>query len=353
MQMITDYQWIDDNSECEALILSINKSDAIAFDSEFERVNTFYPKPALFQLKIADTYYLIDMKKITQSSIFKVLLDNMILHSGSEDLEILHNLNQQLPTQIFDTQVAASLCGFGLHLSYQNIVKEFMGVELSKAHSRSDWMQRPLSDEQLQYALDDVVYLPELQSILQEKLLEQGRQSWFDLLMRQRKDAIINANHVNKTFVKIAKSKRLDVAGQQLLYSLLDWRETMAKQRDKPRNWILKNDEILDIIYKKPQSKGQFIEQTGLYPGFVRHNADAIIDLYDKALEVSSDTLPKFNKLSAEQGVKHAKVKQQLMDACEKLNIPSALVINMPDLKSLIAADKDLSDLEMWQLITQ
>ncbi len=351
--MITDYQWIDDNSECEALILSINKSDAIAFDSEFERVNTFYPKPALFQLKIADTYYLIDMKKITQSSIFKVLLDNIILHSGSEDLEILYNLNQQLPTQIFDTQVAASLCGFGLHLSYQNIVKEFMGVELSKAHSRSDWLQRPLSDEQLQYALDDVVYLPEIQSILQERLLEQGRQSWFELLMKQRKAAIIDANHVNKTFVKIAKSKRLDVAGQQLLYSLLDWRETVAKQRDKPRNWILKNDEILGIIYKKPQSKGQFIEQTGLYPGFVKHNAGAIINLYDEALEVSSDTLPKFDNLSAEQGVKHAKVKQQLMDTCEKLNIPSALVINMPDLKSLIAADKDLSDLEMWQLITQ
>ncbi len=351
--MITDYQWIDDNSECEALILSINKNDAIAFDSEFERVNTFYPKPALFQLKIAECYYLIDMKKITQNSIFKELLDNIILHSGSEDLEILYNLNQQLPEKVFDTQIAASLCGHGLHFSYQNIVKELLGVELDKAHSRSDWMQRPLSDEQLQYALDDVVYLPELQSILQEELEKQGRQTWYDLLIKQRMDAVIDANHVNKTFVKIAMSKRLDNEQQQLLYSLLSWRETLAKQRDKPRNWILKNDEILGIVYKKPQSKGQFIDDVGLYPGFAKHNWEAIIQLYDRALNISSESLPKFDKLSAKQGVKLVKVKQELMETCEKLDIPSALVINMTDLKSLIAADKELTDLDMWQLITQ
>lgn len=351
--MITDYQWIDDNSECEALILSINKNDAIAFDSEFERVNTFYPKPALFQLKIADRYYLIDMKKITQHSIFKELLDNIILHSGSEDLEILYNLNQQLPEKIFDTQIAASLCGHGLHFSYQNIVKELLGVELDKAHSRSDWMQRPLSDEQLQYALDDVIYLPELQSILQNKLDKQGRQAWYDLLIKQRMDAVIDANHVNKTFVKIAKSKRLDKQQQQLLYSLLNWRETVAKQRDKPRSWILKNDEILGIIYKKPQSKGQFIEQVGLYPGFAKHNWQAITQLYDSALNIASESLPKFDKLSSKQGEKLIKVKQELLDTCERLDIPSALVINMTDLKSLIAAGKDLTDLDMWQLINK
>ncbi|MFK8012412.1 MAG: hypothetical protein AB8B80_10250 [Marinicellaceae bacterium] len=139
--MITDYQWIDDNSDLEQLILSINKSDAVAFDSEFERVNTFYPKPALFQLKINQQYYLIDMKQISNHNVFNQLLDNIILHSGSEDLEILYNFNKRLPTFVFDTQIAASLCGYGLHFSYQNIVKELLNIELSKAHSRSDWMQ--------------------------------------------------------------------------------------------------------------------------------------------------------------------------------------------------------------------
>jgi len=351
--MITDYQWINDNSELEQLILSIKKSDEVAFDSEFERVNTFYPKPALFQLKIADKYYLIDMKEISNHSVFKTLLDNIILHSGSEDLEILYNLNQQLPSKIFDTQIAASLCGHGLHFSYQNIVNELLGVELSKAHSRSDWMQRPLSKEQIAYALDDVVYLPEIKQILQEKLQQQGRQDWYEQLMKQRMDSIIDSNHVNKTFIKIAASKRFDSTQQQLLYSLLEWRELLAIKRNKPRPWIIKNDEIINIIYKKPQSNRQLIDDVGMYPGFVKHNAESIFELYKKSESVDVNKLPKINKLSPKQGVTLSKIKEELHTKCDELNILPALVINVSDLKSLVAADKDLSYLPMWQLINK
>jgi len=349
--MITDYQWIDDNSELEALILSINKNDAVAFDSEFERVNTFYPKPALFQLKIDKQYYLVDMKEITNYSVFTKLLDNIILHSGSEDLEILYNLNKKLPTQVFDTQIAASLCGYGLHFSYQNIVSELLGVELSKAHSRSDWMQRPLSSEQIEYALDDVVYLSELKNILDTKLQENDRVEWYDLLVKQRLNSIVFSNHIDKTFVKIAKSKRFDIRQQKQLYALLKWREGIAKKRNKPRPWILKNDEIVNIIYKQPTRMNQFIDDIGLYPGFVKYHLDNIVELYENAKGIEDDALPKFDKLNAKQGVKLAEVKQELMIKCEQLNIPAALVINMSDLKSLVAADKELSDIDLWQII--
>jgi len=349
--MITDYQWIDDNSDLEQLILSINKSDEVAFDSEFERVNTFYPKPALFQLKINEEYYLIDMKGISNLHVFTQLLDNIILHSGSEDLEILYNLNQQLPSRIFDTQIAASLCGYGLHFSYQNIVKEMLGIELSKAHSRSDWMQRPLSEAQIEYAIEDVVYLPELKHRLLEKLKEQGRESWYQLLIKQRKEAIVNSNHVQKTFVKINKSKRLDNAQQKLLFCLLNWREKSAIKRNKPRQWILKNTEIIDIAYTQPASQAQLIADIGLYPKFVKYNAAEIFDLYKEAQELDSEQLPTFAKLTARQGDFFASARQQLQKKCEELNIPNALVINTADLKSLIAADKNLSDIEMWQLI--
>jgi len=350
--MITDYQWIDDNSDLEQLIFSVNKSDAVAFDSEFERVNTFYPKPALFQLKIKEQYYLIDMKEISNHTIFVQLLDNIILHSGSEDLEILYNLNSALPSHVFDTQIAASLCGYGLHFSYQNIVKELLGVELSKAHSRSDWMQRPLSDAQIQYAIDDVVYLSDLESILKSKLKELGRETWYDLLIKKRLNSIIKGNHVNKTFVKIAKSQRFNDDQKKLLFTLLEWREKSAISRDKPRQWILKNDHIVSIIYNQPQTSQSFISDIGLYPKFVKYNAESITALYDKANEQSVAELPSFGKLSAKQGEKHAKIKANLIDVCEKLNIPPALIINVSDLKSLVAAGKDLSDLDMWQLIT-
>jgi ribonuclease D len=349
--MITDYKWIDDNSELEDLILSLNKNDIVAFDSEFERVNTFYPKPALFQLKIREEYYLIDMKEITNNNVFKILLDNIILHSGSEDLEILNNLTNQLPSHIFDTQIAASLCGYGLHFSYQNIVKELLDVELSKAHSRSDWMQRPLSPEQLNYALDDVVYLPELKRILQEDLLKQGREDWYQLLIKQRKDSILNTNHVDKTYVKIAKAKRFTGQQKQLLFALLQWREETAIKRNKPRPWILKNDEIVNIIYNLPNTDKKLIEDIGLYPNFVKYNAKSIYELYETANDLALDTLPNYDKLTASQGTVLAQLKKELNDKCEKLNIPAALVINTADLKSLVAAGNNLDNNALWQLI--
>ena len=351
--MITDYKWIDDNSDLEALILSIKKTDSVAFDSEFERVNTFYPKPALFQLKISDDYYLIDMKEITNHEVFMTLLDNIILHSGSEDLEILYNLNNQLPSHIFDTQIAASLCGYGLHFSYQNIVNELLGIELSKAHSRSDWMQRPLTKDQLNYALEDVIYLPELKNILQDELQKQDREEWYQLLMQQRKAAIVSNNHVDKTYVKIAKAKRFTNQQQQLLYALLQWREETAIQRDKPRPWILKNDEIVNIIYNQPNTEKKLINDIGLYPKFVKYNAQSIYELYDTANDISHESLPNYDKLTASQGNILAELKQELNEKCETLNIPSALVINTTDLKSLVAADNNLNNIELWQLINQ
>ncbi len=351
--MITDYMWIDDNSQLEDLILSIKSDEALAFDSEFERVNTFYPKAALFQLKLNGEYYLIDMTKISNYAPLKKLLNNIILHSGSEDLEILYKLNGQLPEHIFDTQIAASLCGYGLHFSYQNIVKELFDVELSKAHSRSDWMKRPLSDEQIEYAIDDVVYLTEMKQFLEDKLNKQGRMGWYEFLMNQRKEAIVGSNHITKTFVSICKSKRFKRPQQKLVLALLRWREEIAIARDKPRTWILKNTQIIDIVLKKPQTEGAFIKDIGLYAKFVKHNIRALLSIYQQAEQIDDNQLPLLDKLSPEQGDIFNAMKQELANKCEILNIPASLVINVSDLKSLVAAGKTLNDIEMWRLINQ
>ncbi len=351
--MITDYQWIDDDSELEELQLSINQSDIVAFDSEFERINTFYPKPALFQLKINQNLYLVDMKEITNNNIIDKLLNNIILHSGSEDLEILYNLTGGLPEFLFDTQVAASLCGYGTHFSYQNIVNELLNIELSKAHSRSDWMQRPLSDAQKQYALEDVLYLHDIKDMLQQQIIENGRQEWFTLLISQRKHAILNSNHPDKTFQKIISTKSLDESQQKLLYSLLQWREQLAITRNKPRGWILKNNQLLDILIKKPTTQDQLIKDIDLYPGFVKHNAEDIFELYQTSKQVDLNPLPSRIKLTASQGVELNQLKLQLAKKCSELDIPSALIANVAELKSLASKDQDLNQIKLWQLINQ
>jgi len=351
--MITDYQWIDDNSELEQLILSLKKSDEVAFDSEFERINTFFPKPALFQLNINNQFYLIDMKEISNHQVFRVLLDNIILHSGSEDLEIVLNLTGRLPSKIFDTQIAASLCGYGLHFSYQNSVKEMLGVELSKAHSRSDWLKRPLSEAQLNYALEDVIYLHEMKELLSEQLHSLGRESWYHLLIQQKLESIQKPNHVGKTFLKIAKSSRFDENKQKLLLSLLQWREKMAIKRNKPRPWILKNSEIVDIVKFRPKSDKEMVSQIGLYPKFVQYNGQSIRNLYEQSEVIGTEELPQVKNLTAEQKQTFNQFKATLLEQCDKLNIPMALVVNISDLKSLVANGQELSDIKMWKLIQE
>lgn len=349
--MITDYHWIDDNSELEQLIISLNNFHEIAFDSEFERINTYYPKPALFQFVIEDQYYLIDMKKITETSHLKTILDDIIIHSGSEDLEILYNLNNSLPSKIYDTQIAASLCGFGLHVSYQNLVSELLGINLDKSHSRSDWMQRPLTSNQIQYALEDVIYLNQLKEILTDKLSCSDRISWMEHLISQKANSVISDTHIGKTYSKIAKSGKLGLKSRKLLYTLLNWREKTARQRNKPRGWILNNKQIMDIIKKLPETEKQLIEDIGLYPKFVKYNSSDIFSLYSKSNNVSDEELPDLHKLSSNQMNVFNTSKKELNKTCDKLGIPPALIINMEGLKSLIASGKSLSDLDMWQLI--
>ena len=349
--MITDYQWIDDNSQLEELLLSLKNSDVVAFDSEFERVNTFYPKPALFQLQIDGKYYLVDLPKINNFKPFEKLLDNIILHSGSEDLEILNQMNKKLPTHIFDTQIAASLCGYGLHFSYQNICQELLGIELKKAESRSDWLKRPLSTKQINYALEDVMYLPELKTFLSNKLEELGRSSWFDLLSQQKVNSILTNNHVNKTFLKTTISNRFNLSRQKQLMALLQWREQQAIQRNKPRGWIIKNDKIVKLIQIQPKTVQDLAQKVGLYTKFVQLNGSELIKLIQNTQGIDEKIFPKIVKLNPEQGQRLAGIKMQLQEKCEELNIPSSLIINVADLKQLVAQGKGLVDIPLWQLI--
>ncbi len=351
--MITDYQWIDDNSQLEDLLLSIKLTDAVAFDSEFERTNTFYPNPALFQLQINGQYYLLDMVKLTNFEPLKILLDNIILHSGSEDLEIIYMLNQQMPSTIFDTQIAAALCGYGLHFSYLNICQELLGVELKKAESRSNWLKRPLSAKQIKYAIEDIYYLPALQEKLQAKLTELGRLSWLQLLGKQKVDLILEHNPIEKLFLKATISNRLNIFKQKQLWALLQWREQQAISRNKPRGWIIKNDKIVKILLSQPKNKTDLIQDIGLYGKFVKYSGDELLTVLQNSKNINERELPKIANLTPEQGQRLAGIKMQLNEKCEQLSIPSSLVINSAQLKSLVAHDKSLADIPLWQLINQ
>ena len=161
-----DSQYIVDDAELAKACAYLQRASVLALDTEFVRTNTFYPKPGLIQIGDGQRIFLLDPLTLTQWQPFLDLLADQqitkVLHSGSEDLVLLQHTFGQLPEPMFDTQKAAAFLGYGANLSYLNIVKELIGVELEKGETRSDWCARPLSERQLHYAALDVHYLPSI-----------------------------------------------------------------------------------------------------------------------------------------------------------------------------------------------
>lgn len=346
--MIADYLWVDEPEQWQQLAAGFS-GQCLPFDSEFERTSTFYPNPSLLQIIMDGQIVLLDVQAISDLRSQAAVFDNLLCHSGSEDMEIMQLLIGRLPKQVFDTQVAASLCGYGLHVSYQNLVRELLGITLEKAHSRSDWTKRPLPADQIQYAIDDVIHLPVLRDRLLQQLREKGREAWFGELMDSWKKRAVSDQHVSKTFLKISRSKRYDLPRQQRLFALLNWRDEQARRRNRPRQWILKNHQLEIMAERAPKTRKALLEDCRLNPRMVDYHGDTLLRLLDRATDTDPAVLPVLIKLDDAQNRQLAQFKQTLQATAERLGVPASLFASTQELKQLVAQGGTLDDLPGWQ----
>lgn len=256
---MTDDLYVHINTN-EALVAAIKHGftqDAVGLDTEFIHRRTYYPRPALYQLRVAEQCYLIDPLRITDMTPFKELLEATevvkVLHGCQSDLELFADHMQACPVSLFDTQVAASFTGFGHLVSYKKLLFNALDVELEKSATMSDWLQRPLSDEQLQYAAEDVLYLEPLRQLLTSQLQALGRTEWFEEEMARlcRFSEERRYSHNNYRQHKSARKFR-DI---RLLYFklLYQWREDTAQHQNQPRQWII-SDKLLFRLIGEPQA---------------------------------------------------------------------------------------------------
>ena len=227
---------------------------AVCLDTEFIRTNTFYPKVGLIQIANADRAYLIDPLTISQWDALRNLLLRpampVVIHSCSEDLNLLQVFLSLIPGAIFDTQRAAAYLGYGLSFSYQALVAAELDRQLGKEETRSDWLARPLSKEQLSYAAQDVLYLPALHQQLLEKLQRSQRLAWFEDDCRQMLVSVKDENSREEWeayYLNIGGAWRLTADELLQLQKLSFWREKTARERNRPRSWILKDPELLEL----------------------------------------------------------------------------------------------------------
>ena len=241
---LTEYAFVTDNDALTALCEQWQHCSVLALDTEFIRVDTFNPRLGLIQVCDGKNNYLLDPLAITQWSAFAAILDNprvlKTLHSCSEDLVVFRGFFGKVPTPLFDTQRAAAFLGFGYSISYQNLVKEVLGLEVSKDQTRSDWLRRPLSAEQLAYAALDVACMPQITGFLQEKLASTERSHWAALEFEQMvvgASADSGETEWNQYYQSLGMSWRLDALQLGTLQRLCAWRERVAREKDKPRSW--------------------------------------------------------------------------------------------------------------------
>ena len=258
--------WIDHRDALQAWLAAVPVDAAVGLDTEFMRRNTFYPQLALLQLGWNGRHALIDPLAFDIGDALQPLLGAgpavTVMHSASEDLETLAPLLPDGPQTLFDTQIAAAFAGMGLGISYRALVAELAGVELDKGETRSDWLQRPLTDSQRSYAALDVVYLKTIHEQLVERLRQRERGAWHaeDCARLKRRASHRDGDPQPQRALRGAAD--WPAARQALLRRLLLWRDRSARRLDVPRPWLLDDALALSLAHQPPISLNE-LEQRG------------------------------------------------------------------------------------------
>ena len=254
--------WIDSPDALAGRLHAWQGRTCVGLDTEFVRERTYYPQLALVQLSIPGEALLVDPLAPGMAGVLGPLLTDpavsKLMHSPSEDLQALRRGCGVLPTPLFDTQLAAALCGLGAGLSYQKLVGQITGQTLAKGETRSDWLRRPLSDAQLHYAAEDVLHLHALHDWLAPRLAESGRDAW---LAADLARALAQAGDDGEDpwpHLQLRNAAGLDRDGQARLCLLLRWRERQARQADRPKGWILDNELAVMLARRPPRSQAEF-----------------------------------------------------------------------------------------------
>ena len=249
-------QYINRPEQLPLLCEQINQEPWIALDTEFLREKTYYPKFCLLQIAAPGWVACVDPIAIADLSLLFDAIYNpnivKVLHSCRQDLEIFYQITGRIPGPVFDTQIAAPLLGFQENPGYAMLVSSFLNINLNKAHTRTDWTQRPLSDDQIQYAADDVIYLCKIYTQMCEQLDKLGRLNWLESDFALLNNPELYQLSPENAWLKVRGKNKLTGRQLSILQSLTEWREQTAQTENKPRNWLFPDDMLLELAKLQP-----------------------------------------------------------------------------------------------------
>lgn len=330
----------------------------VTVDTEFLRETTYWPKLCLVQVATADEAVLIDplAPDLDLSPFFVLLADEKVrkvFHAARQDIEIFVKLTGKVPANIFDTQIAASVCGFGDSVSYDNLVRSITGVELDKSSRFTDWSDRPLSEKQKIYAIADVTHLRDVYKSLVKQVDDAGRWDWVEdetAVLESIHTYVVQPEHAWER-LKAKLSKPRDVAA---LKALAAWRERRAQDSDQPRSRVLKDEAVIELAQQRPTTPEAFDRLRAVQRGYGRSSAAAeIIGLLRTVEALPKSDLPKVPdrpRGPSPKGAVGDLVRVLLKAVAEQHGVASRIIATSDEIDALVLDDDaDVPALKGWR----
>lgn len=348
--------YIDSPDSLSAYCNALRDATWLALDTEFLREKTYFPKFCLLQIASENSVACIDPLALQSlEPLFEIIYDpaiTKIFHSGRQDMEIFYHLCGKLPTPIFDTQIAAPLLGFSEQISYAGLATELLGVNLNKAHARTDWSRRPLSPEQLRYAADDVIYLSKIYLKLQPRLDRLGRLDWLRDDFAELRDPRLYENPAELAWQRVSGAHQLKGPQLSVLQALAAWREQTARAQDLPRGWLIKDEVLFDLARHQPGNLNEIKAIRGIDERTCKRYGSSLCQLIQEAknhppapVEVKSRPSKKTAEQESLLDVLMAVVR--LRAAQNTLN--PAILASRKDLEQLLDQTENAKLLQGWR----
>ena len=336
-----DIHWILDEASLARHCTDWRRLPFVALDTEFMRVDTFYPIAGLVQVGDGERAFLIDPLEIRDWSPFADLLEDpnvvKVLHACSEDLEVFLRLTGSLPVPLFDTQLAAGYLNLGFSMGYSRLVQAVLDIELPKGETRSDWLQRPLSPTQISYAAEDAQHLAEVYRVLQPKL-SADKQAWVledgaELVANLRRE--IDPDEAYREAKLAWKLSRQQLA---VLRALCAWRERQARERNQPRNRIIREHSLWPLARTQPDNLVDLARIEEMHPKTVRQDGETLLQLIREAGALPPAQWPEAlpQPLPLESTVLLKKLRAVGQREAERLQIAPELMLRKKSLEALL-----------------
>ena len=292
--------YVTDQSALETLCLTLKQSSRLALDTEFVGEDTFVPRLELIQVATATTAAVIDFPAVqakgSLDAFWELICDNKIekiVHAGRQDLDLFATHAGQIPKPFFDTQIAAAMVGYGAQVAYANLVQRLHGTKLAKAHTFTNWSARPLSDDQIAYALEDVEFLLSIHTHLQDRLNSLGRLEWVGEEFARLETAVgEKSREPQERYQRIRGWDTLKAKGAAVLRELAAWREAEARRRNVPRGRVMRDEVLLQLARHPPKSISELRGLRGVHSSEVDRHGEHLLGTITSALALPPTAWP-------------------------------------------------------------